>query len=193
MYILVQVFSKVAILLLFWRIFVDKRFRLMVWFCVGFLTTHGLVFLFLVIFQCDPIRSVWDKTVPATCMKLKAISAAGAILAIVEDLVILALPIREVFKLQLTFKKKVAVCFIFSVGSLWVDFSLYLAHAFPEDYADLIYMQCLCRKHGPPQVRGDVQKYRRLYLYVPHPTPGFATGSSLTNLQGTTWTSSSGV
>lgn len=118
MYILVQVTSKVAILLLFWRIFEDRNFRRLVWWGISFLFAHGLVFLGLVIFQCSPVRSVWDKTIPSTCMGLRAISAAGAALAILEDLLILALPVHEVFKLRLTYRKKLAVCFMFGIGSL---------------------------------------------------------------------------
>ncbi|KAH7353906.1 integral membrane protein [Plectosphaerella cucumerina] len=116
-YILVQVTSKVAILLLFWRIFPNRHFRRIVWGCIIFLVAHGFVFLGLVIFQCSPIRSVWDKTIPSTCMGLKAISAAGAALAILEDVVILVLPVGQVFQLQLTYRKKLAVCFMFSIGS----------------------------------------------------------------------------
>ncbi|KAH6665358.1 integral membrane protein [Plectosphaerella plurivora] len=116
-YILVQVTSKVAILLLFWRIFPNRQFRRIVWGCIIFLVSHGFVFLGLVIFQCSPIRSVWDKTIPSTCMGLKAISAAGAALAILEDLVILILPVGQVFELQLTYRKKLAVIFMFSIGS----------------------------------------------------------------------------
>jgi hypothetical protein len=118
LYILIQVTAKVSILTLFWRIFTARWFRISVWCCVTFLVSHGLLFLLLVTFQCIPVHAIWDRAVSAKCLNITAIGWAGAIFSILEDLVILALPIPEVLKLQLTFRKKVAVCLMFGIGSL---------------------------------------------------------------------------
>lgn len=116
-YILIQVTAKVSILTLFWRIFTARWFRISVWCCVTFLVSHGLLFLLLVTFQCIPVYAIWDRSVSAKCLNITAIGWAGAIFSILEDLVILALPVPEVLKLQLTFRKKVAVCLMFGIGS----------------------------------------------------------------------------
>lgn len=118
LYILIQVTAKVSILILFWRIFTVRWFRITVWCCVTFLIIHGLLFLLLIAFQCVPLDGVWDKSITAKCLNVTAIGWAGAVSSIVEDIVILVMPIPEILKLQLTIQKKIAVCLMFAIGSL---------------------------------------------------------------------------
>ncbi|CRK36140.1 hypothetical protein BN1708_019928, partial [Verticillium longisporum] len=94
------------------------------WFLVtvraftAFLILHGLLFVLLVAFQCMPVSSVWDRSNDnRTCINMTAVGYAGAAFSIIEDLVIMALPIPELLKLQLTKKKKIALAIIFSLGS----------------------------------------------------------------------------
>ena len=86
---------------------------------IVFMFTHGLVFLLLVIFQCLPIDSIWNKTVDGKCLPISAaIGFTGAGLSIAEDLIILLIPIRELWKLQMNTKKKLGIVILLSVGSL---------------------------------------------------------------------------
>ncbi|KAM0328160.1 hypothetical protein ACHAQA_005567 [Verticillium albo-atrum] len=116
-YIMIQVTAKVSILILYWRIFTARWFRIAIWCSVTFLVTHGLLFLLLIIFQCTPVPGIWDKSLDAKCLNVTAIGWAGAVFSILEDIFILVLPISEVRKLQLTLKKRIAVCLMFGVGS----------------------------------------------------------------------------
>lgn len=121
LYILIQVFAKISILLFFSRIFPARWFQLTVRCSIAFLLIHGLVFLLVIVFQCTPISSTWDRSNPdRKCLNVTAIGYAGAVLSIVEDLVILVLPIPELVKLQLNIRKKIALGFMFSLGSLCV-------------------------------------------------------------------------
>ena len=74
----------------------------------------------VVVFQCLPISSIWDKTTTnAKCLPVSAvIGFTGAGLSIVEDIIILLLPLPVVWKLQMSTKKKIGVIFMISVGSL---------------------------------------------------------------------------
>ncbi|OLN85391.1 hypothetical protein CCHL11_07980 [Colletotrichum chlorophyti] len=118
LYILIQVSAKISILLFFSRIFPARWFKLTVRYFIGFLLLHGLVFLLVIIFQCTPVSSTWDRSDPnRKCMDVTAIGYAGAVFSIIEDLVILALPIPELVKLQLNIRKKIALGFMFSLGS----------------------------------------------------------------------------
>ncbi|KAJ0325595.1 hypothetical protein COL5a_007406 [Colletotrichum fioriniae] len=118
LYIMIQVFAKISILLFFSRIFPAKWFQLTVRYFIMFLLLHGLIFLLVIIFQCTPVSSVWDRSNPnRTCLNVTAIGYAGAVFSIVEDLVILVLPIPELVKLQLNIRKKIALGFMFSLGS----------------------------------------------------------------------------
>ncbi|KAF9700165.1 hypothetical protein EKO04_001959 [Ascochyta lentis] len=121
LYVAVQIFSKVAILAFYSRLFPDfiRWFRWSVRGMVAFMFVHGFVFFLLVVFQCWPVRSIWDKTVTdAKCLPVSAvIGFTGAALSIVEDIIILLLPLPVVWKLQMSIRKKIGVILLISVGS----------------------------------------------------------------------------
>ncbi|KAL6705174.1 hypothetical protein ACN47E_007279 [Coniothyrium glycines] len=120
LYILVQIFSKVAILVLYSRLFPDfiHYFQWTVRCMIAFMFIHGAVFFFLVTFQCLPINSIWDKTIVGKCLPVSVvIGFLGAALSIVEDFIILLLPIRELWKLQMNTKKKIGLVLLLSIGS----------------------------------------------------------------------------
>lgn len=118
-YILIQVFAKISILLFFSRIFPAKWFQLTVRYFIMFLLLHGLIFLLTIVFQCTPISSIWDRSnSDRKCLDVTAIGYAGAVFSIVEDLVVMVLPIPELYKLQLNIHKKIALGLMFSLGSL---------------------------------------------------------------------------
>ncbi|OHF01597.1 integral membrane protein [Colletotrichum orchidophilum] len=118
LYILIQVFAKISILLFFSRIFHAKRFQLTVRYLIIFLLLHGLISLLVVILQCTPVSSTWDRSnTSRKCLNVTAIEYTGAVLSIVEDLVILVLPIPELVKIQLNMRKRIALGLMFSLGS----------------------------------------------------------------------------
>ncbi|WAO89006.1 CFEM domain-containing protein [Fusarium falciforme] len=117
LYILIQVSAKASLLAFYSRVFTSRTFRIAVWSAAAFLIGHGVIFLGLVIFQCTPIASVWNRNIEAKCLNLTAIGYAGAVFSIVEDIAILILPIPELLKLQLGGRKKAALLFMFSIGS----------------------------------------------------------------------------
>ncbi|EGY15287.1 uncharacterized protein VDAG_06141 [Verticillium dahliae VdLs.17] len=96
LYILIQVFAKMSILLFFSRIFQVRWFLVTVRAFIAFLILHGLLFVLLVAFQCMPVSSVWDRSNDnRTCINMTAVGYAGAAFSIIEDLVIRALICRR--------------------------------------------------------------------------------------------------
>lgn len=83
-----------------------------------FLLTHGLMFFFLVTFQCLPIVAIWNRRIEGRCLDYAALGYGGAAVSIFEDLILFIIPIPELMKLQLCRKKKLALVFMFSVASL---------------------------------------------------------------------------
>ncbi|KAF4432969.1 Satratoxin biosynthesis SC1 cluster protein 4 [Colletotrichum fructicola] len=117
LYIIVLILAKVSIVALFARVFPSRKFQLVNRLVFVFLVGHGLVFTFVIMFECTPIAGIWDRTLIRKCVDLNAVALASAILSIVEDIVILAMPIQQLSQLQLGSKKKLAVIFMFSLGS----------------------------------------------------------------------------
>ena len=80
------------------------------WACVPF---------FYTIFFCKPVAYYWDRDIYGQCVdnhKYMAESIAVAVLSLVTDLVILAIPIPTVWNLQMKRKQKIAVTCILCVG-----------------------------------------------------------------------------
>jgi hypothetical protein len=121
LYVLVQVFSKVAILSLYLQLFPDfiRWFRWSVRSMITFMLVHGLVFFLLVTLQCLPIASIWNKTIEGKCLPINVvIGFTGAGLSIAEDIIILLLPMSELWKLQMSTRKKIGLCLLLGLGSL---------------------------------------------------------------------------
>ncbi|KAI6251406.1 hypothetical protein HI914_01031 [Erysiphe necator] len=117
LYIVVQVLAKISLLLIYQRIYPSSKFQLICTIGIAFVATHGLAFIFTIFFQCKPIRSSWDPSMNRNCLSAPAIGFAGAGFSIVEDLVIIFLPLPQLLQLQIRTAQKVALIFMFSIGS----------------------------------------------------------------------------
>ena len=117
-YKIVVCLNKVSAILLYMRIFISRHFR---WLCCGALAIvvgSGIATVFATIFQCVPLQRSWDKNVEGTCIDSSKFWLANAVLNIFTDVIVLALPIREVSKLQLKLQEKIMLHSVFLLGSL---------------------------------------------------------------------------
>ncbi|KAK2027147.1 hypothetical protein LX32DRAFT_621229 [Colletotrichum zoysiae] len=117
LYVIVLIMAKLSIVALFGRLFPDHRFQILNKSVMAFLICHGLVFFLVIMFQCTPISGVWNPTTDQKCVDIQNVALASAILGIIEDFFILGMPIQQLRNLQLGKKKKLAVCFMLSLGS----------------------------------------------------------------------------
>ena len=85
--------------------------------------------LFATIFQCHTISNAWkswDSPHPRRgCTNLNAAAWAHAAISIVIDLWMLAVPLYEVFHLQLSIQKKLNVCIMFFFGTFATIISIF--------------------------------------------------------------------
>jgi hypothetical protein len=117
-YILILAFTKVSILMFYLRVFQRPLFRKIVMVNVGFVILIGVIFMFVVIFQCNPVNGFWDKTIESTCVDANAVAYSAAAVGIFQDFVVLFLPIPELYGLQMSTRKKCNVIGMFSIGGL---------------------------------------------------------------------------
>ncbi|WQF80419.1 Putative extracellular membrane protein, CFEM [Colletotrichum destructivum] len=123
-YVLVITGAKAALCAFYARVFSHQRFRLATNIFLTCLAIQTPLFVFLIMFQCIPIQAVWDRSIHGRCLNITAISYAGAAVTIIEDLILIAMPIPELMKLQLGLKKKLAVVFLFGFGSFAIIASI---------------------------------------------------------------------
>jgi hypothetical protein len=70
--------------------------------------------------SCIPQNAIWDVTVHGKCFNYKAMEMAGAAINLVSDLIILILPQRVIWTLNMSTSRKLGVSFIFAIGILLV-------------------------------------------------------------------------
>jgi len=122
-YILMAMTVKLALLFFFLRIFPKTWTRRLLWATIIFNIIYGIVFLIVGVFQCSPIPyywKQWDDTslISGHCNNLNAIAWSHAIISIIIDVWMLALPLYEVYHIQLSWRRKIAVSSMFIVGTL---------------------------------------------------------------------------
>lgn len=120
-YVLLLATTKLSLLLFLQRIFPARAFRLAVYVVCGFTVAIGITFTMTTIFSCDPVPYFWTKwngVVLGTCNDVNLQTYVAAAFNIVQDFTILFLPLQELWKLQVSMKKKVQLFIMFSVGLL---------------------------------------------------------------------------
>lgn len=110
--------NKVATILLYLRIFVTQRFQIAAYTVMGIVIAWSIGAATATILQCVPIAGSWDKNVDATCIDTDRFWIAYAVLNILTDIMVLALPIVPIMALQLSMRNKLMICALFLMGGL---------------------------------------------------------------------------
>ncbi|KAI6084203.1 hypothetical protein F4821DRAFT_271255 [Hypoxylon rubiginosum] len=113
---------KTAILKEWSRIFVPHGTRnTFYWICHVVLWFNIIFYIAIIVglnLACIPARGIWDKTIPAKCFDSKSMLIVAAAVNVVFNFIILLLPQRIIWHLQMSPKKKLGVSLIFTVGLL---------------------------------------------------------------------------
>ncbi|CAF3545085.1 unnamed protein product [Fusarium graminearum] len=120
-YSLLMGMTKVTIILFYIRLcHVYTRFCQACWAVIIIVCLNTVIFMFLNIFQCTPIHWNWNRfsgnDVDFQCMDLNKLQWSINITNIIFDVVVLALPIPLVWRMRSTFRRKLAIIFMFSLG-----------------------------------------------------------------------------
>ena len=129
---------KISILFLYRRIFVQKWFRVTTIFVGSVVLAWGLCGVMGSIFQCVPIEAQWNTAVLAYCINYAAYWIVISVINVVTDFVLLALPIRPVWQLQTSTRKKWMLTGTFAVGCWYVEISS-LSEGVPEKALSKLY------------------------------------------------------
>ena len=124
MYVANILLVKVAILLEWLRIFVPKGTRnLVFWACWALISSVTIFYLSLFVvvnISCTPYALHWNKLLRGSCDHVNSADAnfAISIFNIISDVLILAVPQRTIWALQMPTRKKIGVSVIFAFGIL---------------------------------------------------------------------------
>ena len=109
---------KISLLFFYLNVFPRKSFRIACYSIMGLVFVSIATFTLVGIFQCAPISRAWRLDSPGKCLNYNAVAWANASMNIVQDLIIIALPIRELRSLQIAPRKMNQLYLMFGVGSL---------------------------------------------------------------------------
>lgn len=114
---------KISICFLYLRIFPSRNFRIAVWATQVFNACVLVTFIIADMVQCAPLSyfwNSWDGEHHGRCINSPALAWTHAIINIVLDFWMLALPASQVWNLNLPARKKASVFAMFGFGILYV-------------------------------------------------------------------------
>lgn len=85
---------------------------------IVFLIVLTIAGFFGSIFSCKPVAKRWTPNMKGSCIYLPHLAVTSCVLNIITDFLILILPMRPVWQLQLATKQKLMILGIFATGSL---------------------------------------------------------------------------
>ncbi|KAK6840978.1 hypothetical protein PG989_005687 [Apiospora arundinis] len=130
-YVIESTLTKISILLLYLRIFPDRKFRKHVFMLMVVMALFCVAFVVTLLTYCVPFDYTWmrwNNERHGKCIKMDAQTYTCAALNIVLDIVIF-MPIPQLMKLDLSWKKNMGIVFTFLVGLFVTICSVAWLHA----------------------------------------------------------------
>ncbi|CAK7213596.1 hypothetical protein SBRCBS47491_001859 [Sporothrix bragantina] len=107
---------KISIVLMYRRIFVGTWIRRANWAMLIFLIAWGIALVTSLSMLCLPIQRLWDPSVEGHCIDFVPAFFAPAVINMVTDFTIFALPLPAIRQLQLPLRQKIILSFILCLG-----------------------------------------------------------------------------
>jgi hypothetical protein len=108
---------KVSLVFFYLEIFTTRQFRLSAYVVLAYIIVNSLVIFFLTVFSCMPLSAFWNRDQRGKCLDIQALAYANSASAIIQDIILLILPLVFIRRLQMKRYRKVAVGLMFSIGT----------------------------------------------------------------------------
>nr|XP_036578664.1 uncharacterized protein CTRU02_11254 [Colletotrichum truncatum]KAF6785996.1 integral membrane protein [Colletotrichum truncatum] len=109
-------FSKLSILTFYLRLSPERTFRIIVYILLGIVAAYTVAYQLLIIFQCQPVSMSWDINAKGTCIGKLIPMMTLSVANIFIDIVILLIPIKVVWSLQMARRQKMSLVLLFATG-----------------------------------------------------------------------------
>ncbi|KAF2019062.1 hypothetical protein BU24DRAFT_111794 [Aaosphaeria arxii CBS 175.79] len=108
--------TKVSLCLTYLRLFPGKADKIFNYTLMIFVTIYTVVCIFLMLFQCTPIRGYWDPSAKQSCINTRVTLVVVAALNSLSDFLIFLWPAKPLWSLHLPMKQRISLIMIFAVG-----------------------------------------------------------------------------
>ncbi|KAF3041890.1 hypothetical protein E8E12_005131 [Didymella heteroderae] len=116
-YVIILCMIKISLVLFYLEIFKTRRFKITAYIFLAYLVINSLVIFFIAIFACNPVSSFWNREIKGNCIDIQGAAYANSASAIVQDIILLILPLVFIRNLQMKRYRKIAVGFMFVIGT----------------------------------------------------------------------------
>ncbi|CAG8972274.1 hypothetical protein HYALB_00001672 [Hymenoscyphus albidus] len=137
-YGIANVLIKSSILLQYMTIFAPSKNGYFFRSCQGLIALNLVVYTILVfveIFTCIPRAKIWNVFLPGKCLNYRIGRITTGVINVLSDLIIVGLPQGIIWKLHMSFRRKLGVSLIFAIGLfacvagiLRLTFTIILSH-----------------------------------------------------------------
>ncbi|KAJ0116653.1 hypothetical protein J7T55_009803 [Diaporthe amygdali] len=118
-YFAAQSMNKISILIFLLRVFQHNDLNRFIWATMGLCAAYAVSFFFATFFQCWPINHAWmqlEEWHVGYCNNIHLQGWLSAAFNILIDIIILILPLYELYKLHVSLHKKLMLMIMFSLG-----------------------------------------------------------------------------
>jgi hypothetical protein len=117
-YVVVLCLIKISLVLFYLEIFQTRKFRITAYIFLVYLVANSLAMFGIALFTCTPIESFWNRDIKTgKCINLQAGAYFISASSLLQDIMLLVLPIMFISNLQMKRHRKVAVAIMFIVGT----------------------------------------------------------------------------
>ncbi|KAJ8111237.1 hypothetical protein OPT61_g6125 [Boeremia exigua] len=116
-YVAILGLIKLSLIMFYLDVFPTRSFKIVGWIVFWYITINTLIIFLLTIFACTPVPAFWNRDLKGKCMDIQLLGYANSISAIVQDVVLVVLPMCYLRNLQMKKSRKLAVAVMFMIGS----------------------------------------------------------------------------
>lgn len=109
---------KHSLLIFYTELTIDRWPRRSIYLMHGVAFAFGCTCIGATIFQCSPIKAVWDQNKKGKCLDLDAFSYFNSCFMLATDIVLYAMPLVFTWKLHLRRSQRIGVNCLFALGGL---------------------------------------------------------------------------
>ncbi|KAI2780694.1 hypothetical protein F4815DRAFT_499072 [Daldinia loculata] len=115
---------KLSILSLYTVLFPRKIFSRICYCTMGLAVVYLISVLVETFALCTPVQHNWDKSIPGKCTNQHGAYLGSGITNLIIDVFIVTLPMPMLFRLQMSWPKKLSIAVMFSLGAIICVLSL---------------------------------------------------------------------
>ncbi|QSZ31175.1 hypothetical protein DSL72_000738 [Monilinia vaccinii-corymbosi] len=116
-YALSLLFSKYSILSFYWRVFGISSMRTIILVMAAVVTLWAVSATIASFLACIPLEALWNPNIPGKCMPLANFYLGVSFPNVMTDWILLFIPIKYIWSLQMPKSQKLVVSGMFAVGS----------------------------------------------------------------------------